>query len=129
MTSTFFGIGTDADPKSINLSAMNITSYDKGLLKKSGFDIGTKFTKKARKGFPYEALTTDSEYFAAYKEFYNCIDEATADQKSLSEADMDSACGRQWRRVKVLGIQGQLRYTNINSPFFQPLIDLNQGTV
>ena len=69
MNFNYHGISPDSDPQSIDLNSMNLNPLHKGFLNNSGFGIGKKLTKKARKGFPYEALATDSEYFAAYKEF------------------------------------------------------------
>ena len=124
MNSKLFGIAPDADPKSVDLNAMGLNSFDKGLLSKGGFDIARKFTKKQRKGFPYEALASDSQYFAAYKEFLNCVDETTAGREaSFSTAEMEAACGQQFKRLRILAVSGELKYYNINAPYFQPMMD------
>ncbi|CAI2384362.1 unnamed protein product [Moneuplotes crassus] len=125
MNSEFLGISGTSDPKSVNLK--NVNSYTKKLMASKGFDHGAKMTKKARKGFPYEALVQDSLYFAAYKQLYDCVDRTTEAHKSLTISDMEEACGEEWKRLRVLGVSGELRYTHVNSPYFQSHLDAEKG--
>ena len=65
------GVTVHQDPRSVDIDALSIPQFDKNIWKHFGFDVGKKFTKKTVKGFPYEKLANDSEYFAAYKEFHD----------------------------------------------------------
>ncbi len=127
MNSNLFGISDKSDPKSIDLKNITLSTYDKKMLSAKGFDHGRKLTKKARKGFAYESLVNDSLYFEAYKNFTTCVEKATEKGDSLTEGEMEAACGQEFKRLRVMGISGQLRYPNVNSPFFSDHIASESG--
>ena len=87
----FQGIRKEGDPKDVNLDKMVIPKFDKKIWKHMGYDIGQKLTKKQRKDFPYKQIANDSEYFEAFKEFYDCVDKNTKDVNSLTVQQMEAA--------------------------------------
>ena len=103
------GVTMDSDPRSVDIDALPIPRFDKNIWKHHGFDVGKKFTKKAVRGFPYEKIANDSEYFAAYKEFHNWVEDNTKDKTQLTLDQMEALWGRQFKKMKIIAITGGLR--------------------
>ena len=127
MNPGYFGVSDKTDPKNINLNDMNIAEGHKNLLKSLGFDVNDKLTKKPRHGFAYEKLVSDSRYFAAYKKLDECITETSTENEDMVTYDMETACGRQWTHMKSLAIEGELRYYNIHSTYFNAVQEKNRN--
>ena len=87
----FTGVTQHTDPKSVDFKKLQLSAADQKMYSFFGWDAGQKFTKKARKGFPYEKVAQDSAYFSAYKDFYNCIEENTKEGTQLNGSQMEEA--------------------------------------
>ena len=127
MDPSIFGMTQTIDPRMVDTKNIKAPAGSKAQFAGMGYDHADKMQRKSRKGFPYARLATDSDYFFAYKKLHDCVRENTEGDSSLSASQMEAACGREWKAMKILAINGGLRYEQVNAPFFEAAVDAKKG--
>jgi hypothetical protein len=61
-------------------------------------------------------LARDSYYFKSLNEFMSCVEKHSG--KELTDAQMDSVCATEFKKLRLRAFENQLMYHNVNKKFF-----------